>query len=86
MVENVGLIGTDLLWVKIIITLASDLIHMTKTDDGVMTMKLKILEVINTLPLQETIDKIKLLIPDLTEGLISHTDILWETPLSITHS
>ena len=60
---------------------------MNKTDYGVMTMKLKILEIISTLSLKETADKIKLLIPDLTEGIIKFTLItLQEIPLSITHS
>ena len=61
-------------------------IDMIKTDDGLMIMKLKILEVINALPLQGTTDKIKLLISDLTEGIIKVTlTTLQETPLSITH-
>ena len=82
--KTIDLTGTDLLWVKIIITLGPNLIDITKTDNGVMTMQLEILQVINTLPLQGTTDKIKHLIPGLTERIIKVTLItLQDIPLSI---
>ena len=85
-VGNRDLTGTELILVKTIITLETDLIIVTEIDDSIM-MDLNTAEVINGHLLHRITGRVKLLVPDLIQEITKVTVILLqEIPPSIIHS